>query len=87
MYARRTGVVLGEQNPLLGEQDLCSAYRSQQTASTADFGPLLGEQKGVFGEQSAIPSKRVLKLGLSEKEPDSDENLMGGRSGQEINIT
>ena len=68
--------MLGEQKHLLGEQNPCSAYRSRQTTTTTDSWPLLGEQKGVFGEQPVIPSKRVLKLGLSERELDSDENLI-----------
>ena len=68
--------MLGVQRNLLGEQDPCSAYRSQQTMPTTDCWPLLGEQKGMFGEHHMIPSKRVLKLGLSERELDSDENLI-----------
>ena len=84
-YARRTGAVFGEQKALLGEQEMCSASRTQQTTPTTDFGPLLGEQKSVFGEQSVVPSKRWLNLGLSEKEPDFDENLRRRRAEQEIN--
>ena len=71
--ARRTEAVLGELKHLLGEQNTFSAYRSRQTTSTTDFWPLLGEQKGVFGEQRVIPSKRVLELELSEKELASNE--------------
>ena len=56
-------------------------------APTLDSQPLLGEQRDVFGEQHVVPSKRKLNLGLSEKEPDSDENLRRYRSGQEIKIT
>ena len=72
--ARRTGTMLSVPRSLLGEQDPCSAYRSQQTTPMTDFWPLLGEQKGVFGEQHMILSKRVLILRLSERELGSDEN-------------
>ena len=86
-YARRAEEVFGEQKASLGEQKRCSASRTRQTTPTTDFGPLLGEQKAVFGEQHADPRKRWPNLGSSEKEPDFDENLRRRRTGQRINIT
>ena len=72
---------------LFGEHGLCSASRTRQEAPTTIFALLLGGQADVLGERHAIPSKRVLNLGLSEKELDSDENLRRDRSDQEVKIT
>ena len=78
---------------MLGEQELVARRAASllggQTATGLRqrfSGLLLDEQPNVLGERRAIPSPRVRKRVLREKELDSDENLMRDRSDQEIKM-
>ena len=70
---------------LLGEQAFCSASRVAQGLRRRFLG---GARRTGLGARRAraIPSPRVRKRVLREKEPDSDENLMRDRSDQEIKM-